>query len=313
MRGRPLSRPNPSVGAVIVKHGKVIGRSWTQPGGRPHAEKMALDQAGACAKGATLYASLEPCAHVSERGPSCSDAIIEAGIAKLVYAVTDPDPRTAGSGAEKLRAAGIKVSQMENAAATASLSGYLTRQSGARPFVTLKLAMSLDGFIALPSGESQWITGEASRAHVHSRRAQSDAILVGGGTWRGDLPRLDVRLEGLENRSPQRIVLTRGVVPDDVKIINRPEQIGSLEDVQYLYVEGGAETAASFLKADLVDRMELYRAPIILGSGRSAISDIGLGTLADAHGRWMLADQRMLGSDTYEAYDRVRPSTGEGN
>ena len=305
-KGRPLSRPNPSVGAIIVKDGIVVGRGHTQTGGRPHAEKVALDQAGDSAKGATLYVTLEPCNHKSDRGPSCSDAIVDARPARVVYALTDPDPRTAGSGAKKLRNAGILVDQIESAEAEAGLSGYLTVQRLGRPHVTLKLALSMDGLIALPNGESQWITSKAARAHVHSRRAMADAILVGGGTWRADRPKLDVRLPGLEDRSPQRVLLTRGVPLDGVKIINTPGQIAALEGVHYIYIEGGGETAASFMRDDLVDRIELYRAPIILGAGRSAIADIGLENLGDAHDRWRMIDQRMLGTDTYEAYERRR-------
>ncbi len=302
LRGRPMSSPNPSVGAIVVKDGKVVGRGWTQTGGRPHAEAQALEDAGEAANGAALYCSLEPCAHRSERGPSCSDLIAASGLARLVYAVEDPDPRTAGAGAEKIAKSGVKVTRVDCAAASESLAGYLTRQEHGRPHVTLKLAMSLDGCIARADGESQWITGEASRAHVHSRRALSDAILVGGGTWRADSPRLDVRLPGLEQRSPRRIVLTRGVPIDDVKIINRPEQIATLEDVQYLYVEGGAQTAASFLGEGLVDRLEIYRAPILIGGGLPALTDYGLSTLADAHGQWQMVERRRFGPDTFEAY-----------
>ena len=169
----------------------------------------------------------------------------------------------------------------------------------------MKIAMSLDGCIAMASGESQWITGDVARAHVHARRAGADAILVGGGTWRSDKPRLDVRLPGLEQRSPQRAVLTRGVPPDGVKVINTPEQIETL-DAFYLYIEAGANIAASFLRADLVDRLEIYRAPIVIGNGYAAVGDIGLGALADAHGRWALEERRQLGSDSFEAYSRLR-------
>lgn len=306
LRGRPASTPNPSVGAIIVKNGRVVGRGFTQPGGRPHGEAEALAQAGEHAKGATLYTSLEPCAHPSQRGPTCSELIAESGVTRVVYALVDPDPRTAGQGAEKLREAGVTVEHIENAAACHSLCGYLARRVEGRPHVTLKLAMSLDGFIALPSGESQWITGEASRSHVHSRRAMADAILVGGGTWRADKPRLDVRLPGLEDRSPRRIVLTRGVPIDGVTIINTPAQIAALDGVQYLYVEGGGQAAASFLREDLVDRIEMYRAPIILGAGIHGLADIGLGKLGDAHGQWRICERRMLGSDTFEAYQRQR-------
>ncbi len=306
VRARPQSNPNPGVGAILVKDGAVIGRGWTQAGGRPHAEAMALSLAGGDARGATLYVTLEPCAHRSDRGPACSDLVASAGLASLVYAVRDPDPRTAGQGAKRIAEAGIEVRHVPCSAATDSLEGYLIRSRHDRPHVTLKLAMSLDGCTALASGESQWITGEAARAHVHSRRAMADAILVGGGTWRSDHPRLDVRLPGLEGRSPARYLLTRGDAPDGVQSIGSPEGISELANVQYLYVEGGAETAAAFLAADLVDILHLYRAPIILGDGARSVADSGLTDLASAHDRWTLTDRRQLGSDRFEAYRRIR-------
>lgn len=207
----------------------------------------------------------------------------------------------------RLRAAGIAVDIVKTPEVESSLAGYLTRAHLGRPFVTLKLAVSLDGQIATAAGESQWITGETARAHVHSRRAMHDSILVGGGTWRSDQPRLDVRLDGLEHQSPRRVLLSRGIAPDGVAVINTPSQIDRLGQVQYLYVEGGAQTAGSFLAEDLVDRIELYRAPILIGEGRSALGDIGLDRLADAHGRWTLTERRQLGSDSYEAYSRSRP------
>ena len=305
-RGRPLSRPNPAVGCVLVKDGRVVGRGWTQKGGRPHAEAAALDYAGESARGATAYVTLEPCAHRSPRGPACADRLIEVGVARVVVAVEDPDPRTAGEGIARLSAAGIATALLPIPEAEASLAGYLYRAKKGRPHVTLKLATSLDGCIAMADGQSQWITGAAARAHVHSRRALADAILVGGGTWRADKPRLDVRLPGLEDRSPQRILLTRGIPPDGVKVINAPSQIDRLDGVQYLYVEGGAQVAASFLTEDLVDRIELYRAPIVIGAGKHALGDIGLALLSEAHGRWALVEQRQLGSDTYQAYSRTR-------
>lgn len=304
-RGRPLTHPNPAVGCIIVKDGKVVGRGWTHDGGRPHAEAAALEQAGVAARGATAYVTLEPCAHRSERGPACSDLLVASGVARVVVGVEDPDPRTAGAGLERLRKAGIIADLLPSAEAVASLAGYLIRAKEGRPHVTLKLATSLDGCIAMANGESQWITGEAARAHVHSRRAMSDAILVGGGTWRKDKPQLDVRLPGLEDRSPQRVVLTRGVAPDRAKVINAPGQITRL-DAQYLYVEAGTDVAASFIEQDLVDRLELYRAPILIGGGWPALGDIGLASLAQAHGRWCLVERRQLGSDSYEAYSRTR-------
>ena len=293
------------MGCILVKDDRVVGRGWTHAGGRPHAEAAALDQAGEAARGATAYVTLEPCAHRSPRGPACSDLLVEAGVARVVAGVEDPDPRTAGDGLARLRTAGIEASLLPSPAAEASLAGYLTRARHDRPHITMKIAMSLDGCIAMASGESQWITGDAARAHVHSRRAQADAILVGGGTWRADRPGLDVRLPGLETRSPQRVVLTRGVAPDGVKVINTPAQVAGL-DALYLYVEAGANIAASLLAADLVDRLELYRAPIVIGGGRGAVAELGLDSLAAAHGRWQLAESRQLGSDSFAAYSRLR-------
>ena len=306
-RARPISRPNPGVAALLVRDGRVIRRGWTQAGGRPHAEAAALADLGPDgAKGATLYVTLEPCAHKSERGPACTDLVIAAKPERVVIGQLDPDPRTAGEGVRRMEEAGIAVSVLDDTASRESLAGYLTRAEHGRPFVTLKLAMSLDGCIALADGTSQWITGEEARAHVQAQRARHDAILVGGGTWRADKPRLNVRLPGIEDRSPDRVLLTRGVAPDGVRVINRPEQIADLEGVQYCYVEGGAEAAASFLKADLVDALHIYRAPIIIGDGLRGIGGLGLSDLAEAHGRWHLTEKRLLGSDTFSAYLRIR-------
>lgn len=309
LRARPLSRPNPGVAALVVHHSRVIARGWTQPGGRPHAEAIAL--AGLAPEvlvGATLYVTLEPCAHHSARGPSCADLIVAARPARVVIGQHDPDPRTAGQGIARLEAAGIAVSLLDDPASAASLAGFLMRQRHGRPWVTLKLATSLDGCIALADGTSQWITGDAARAHVHARRAQHDAILVGGGTWRADRPRLDVRLPGLEARSPQRVVLTRGSAPEGTTAIASPAAIASLAGVQYLYVEGGAEAAAAFLAADLVDELHLYTAPVLIGEGKRALGPLGLASLAEAHGRWHLHERRQLGSDTFAAYWRTRNS-----
>lgn len=305
-RARPLSRPNPPVGAVAVRDGRVVGRGWTRPGGRPHAEAVALAQAGAAARGATLYVTLEPCAHLSERGPACAELAETAGLARVVVAVEDPDPRTSGAGLARLAAAGAAVERLSSASAEASLAGYLARRRLGRPHVTLKLATSLDGCIALADGASRWITGEAARAHAHLERALADAILVGGGTLRADAPRLDVRLPGLAQRKPERWLLTRGVAPAGWKAISDPHDIAAMADVSWLLVEGGALTAAAFLAADLVDRLLLYRAPIVIGGGRPAVAALGDGTLADRHGRWRLVDRRLLGSDTFEAYERRR-------
>ncbi len=287
----------------------VVGRGWTQPGGRPHAEAMALAQAGERATGATAYVTLEPCAHDSVRGPACADRLIAAGVARVVAGVRDPDPRTSGQGLERLRAAGVAADCVDHVASRRSLAGYLTRAELGRPQVTLKLALSLDGSLALADGTSRWITGPEARAHVHARRAMADAILVGGGTWRADAPRLDVRLEGLEARGPARWVLTAQPV-EGACTITAPQAIADMVAVQYLYVEGGARTAAAFLAADLVDRLELYRAPIVIGGGRATIGDIGLTDLAAAHDRWRLTERRQLGSDAFTAYERTRCSPG---
>jgi diaminohydroxyphosphoribosylaminopyrimidine deaminase/5-amino-6-(5-phosphoribosylamino)uracil reductase len=343
-RGRGRTSPNPNVGCLIVKDGRVVGRGWTQPGGRPHAEAMALAEAGEAVRNATAYVTLEPCAHASPRGPACADLLVAARPRRVVAALTDPDPRTAGQGFARLRGAGISVTEGALAAeAGRSMAGFLTRQALGRPHVTLKLALSLDGMIARADGESRWITGDAARAHVHLERSRHEAILVGRGTWDVDQPRLDVRLAGLEERSPRIIILSSspqkgpqqsatllgtqklGSIFEPsgstesagdgsqlslgrrkVEVISAPGEIAALSGVDHLFVEGGAATASAFLKADLVDRLLLYRAPILIGAGKPALADIGLDTLAEAHGRWRITDSRMLGIDRLEVYERVR-------
>ena len=301
-RTRGMTAPNPNVGCVIVANGIVVGRGWTRAGGRPHAEAMALEQARARAAGATAYVTLEPCAHVSPRGPACSDLLIAAGVSRVVVAHRDPDPRTDGQGIARLRAAGIAVEVgLREGEAARVMAGFLTRRARARPFVTLKLALSLDGAAAMADGRSQWITGAAARAHAHLERARHEAILVGRGTWEADRPRLDVRLPGLEHRAPERVVLSSRAI-DGVRTIAHPSEIAGLAG-DHLLVEGGARTAAAFLNADLVDRLLLYRAPIVVGGGRT-LSDIGLTDLTHAHGRWRLSDARALGSDRVEVYER---------
>lgn len=303
-RARPLSRPNPPVAALVVNRGGVLGRGWTGAGGRPHAEAVALDQAGDAARGATLYVTLEPCAHRSQRGPACADLVVAAGLARVVVGVEDPDPRTAGAGLARILTAGIAAKLVPSPEAEASLAGYLSRRRRGRPHVTLKLALSLDGCLALRDGQSRWITGDEARAHAHLERARSDAIIVGGGTLRADAPGLDVRLAGLEARSPERWLLTRGLAPEGWTALASPSDIAQ-GNALYVLVEGGAETAAAFLRADLVDRLLIYRAPIVMGGGRPGIADIGLTDLAAAHHRWRATDRRVLGSDTLEAYERV--------
>ncbi|RJG54326.1 bifunctional diaminohydroxyphosphoribosylaminopyrimidine deaminase/5-amino-6-(5-phosphoribosylamino)uracil reductase RibD [Sphingobium terrigena] len=305
-RGRGLSTPNPNVGCLIVKDGHVVGSGWTQKGGRPHAEAQALGQAMEQARGATAYVTLEPCFHLSPRGPRCADLMARAGVARVVIALRDPDPRTDGQGAAWLRERGITVEMglLADEAARA-MAGFVLRQTRGRPHVTLKLGLSLDGRIALADGSSRWITGPDARAHAHVERARHDAILVGGGTLRADAPGLDVRLAGLEDRSPRRILLSRSDAPAGWERIGAPDEIAALDRVDHLLVEGGAETAAAFLRAGLVDRLLLYRAPIIIGAGLAGIGDIGLMDLAHAHDRWRLTDERRLGVDRLEVYEAV--------
>ncbi len=301
-RGAGRTGLNPNVGCIIVKSGRIIGRGWTQPGGRPHAEAMALAQAGQDAGGADVYVSLEPCAHESERGSACADMLAAARPARVIAAMQDPDLRTSGKGLQRLKSAGINTSMgILETAARKLLQGFISRQTAGRPFVTLKLATSMDGAIAMADGSSRWITGEAARAHTHIERMRSDAILVGAGTVRADNPALDVRLSSLEDRSPRRIMLGHDDAPNGWDVIRSPEDISALE-CNNLLVEGGAQTAASFLRAGLVDRLMLYRAPILIGGGKPCLADIGLEHLADAHGKWQLQDSRMLGMDRMDVY-----------
>ena len=307
-RGR--SAPNPNVGSIIVSSsGRIIGRGATALGGRPHGEAAALAEAGKRAAGAAVYVTLEPCAHASERGPACTDLLLEAKPARVVIGLKDPDPRTAGRGIRRLRRAGIEVALgVCRDEARRSLSGWLTRLELGRPRITLKLALSIDGKIALPSGESKWITGEDARRHVHLERAHSDMILVGRGTLLADEPHLDVRLPGLEERSPRRALLTRGESVDGWETLRNPRDVYRLHDVNDLLVEGGSATATAFLTEDLVDRILIYRAPIIVGEGKSSFGYVGLDAIADAHGRWRLVDEQRLGVDRLEVYERVRES-----
>jgi diaminohydroxyphosphoribosylaminopyrimidine deaminase/5-amino-6-(5-phosphoribosylamino)uracil reductase len=305
---RGQSAPNPNVGCVIVSaNDRIIGRGATARGGRPHAEAIALDQAGKRSRDSTIYVTLEPCAHQSPRGPACTDLLLAAKPSRVVIAMKDPDPRTAGKGIQRLRRAGIEVALgVGRDAARQSLAGWLTRLTLGRPRITLKLALSIDGKIALPSGESKWITGEDARRHVHLERAHSDMIVVGRGTFMADRPRLDVRLPGLEERSPRRALLTRGEPENGWETLRNPGDVFGLHDVNDLLVEGGSGTATAFLTDDLVDRILIYRAPIIVGEGKSSFGYIGLDGIADAHGRWRLVDEQRLGVDRLEVYERER-------
>ncbi|WP_310474062.1 bifunctional diaminohydroxyphosphoribosylaminopyrimidine deaminase/5-amino-6-(5-phosphoribosylamino)uracil reductase RibD [Sandarakinorhabdus sp.] len=305
-RGIGTSFPNPAVGCVIVNDGRVVARGWTQPGGRPHAEGAALAAAGAAAEGATAYVTLEPCAHVSPRGPACADSLIAAGVARVVIAAHDPDPRTNGDGAARLRAAGISVTTGVRAAeAEQQLAGFLTRLKRGRPHITLKLAVSLDGAIAMADGRSKWITGDRARAAAHLERARCDLIVVGRGTWDADAPTLDVRLPGLETRSPRIGVVGRGDgLPEHVT--HFPDLAAVTADPALcVLVEGGMGLGASLLSADLIDALILMRAPILIGAGRT-LADIGLADLPQAHGRWRAESIVTLGPDRIERFTRTR-------
>lgn len=308
-RGRGRTAPNPNVGCVIVSGCRVVGRGWTQAGGRPHAEAMALAEAGAHANGATGYVTLEPCAHRSARGPACSDLLIAAGVSRVVAAIEDPDGRTSGKGFARLKAAGISVtSGVRPVEARRSMAGFLARQQRGRPSVTLKLATSLDGCIAMADASSRWITGPQARAHAHLERSRHEAILVGRGTYDADSPRLDVRIEGLETRNPARVLLSTTTVQaiPGWTVIGSPHAIATLPGIDHILVEGGAAVASAFLATDLVDRLLLYRAPILIGGGKPALGDIGLADLTDAHRRWAMVDARQLGMDRIEVYERER-------
>lgn len=339
--------PNPAVGCVIVAEGQIVGRGWTQPGGRPHAETEALERAGAAARGATAYVTLEPCAHHG-RTPPCTDAMIAAGIARVVVSHIDPDPRVNGFGLTKLRAAGIAVDVgLCEAEAREINEGFLLAKTAGRPMVTLKLASSLDGEIATAAGESKWITGELARRRAHLIRSQHDAILIGSGTALADNPRLDVRLPGMEARAPLRVVLDgRQRVGESLDLVQRSAEQRTLiftgegamhplaerpgleicgvpqtneglapdavlaalarRGVTRVMIEGGAEVAAAFLKADLVDRICWFRAPQVLGGdGQAAVSGWGLGHLTDAP-RFARVRVERLEEDLLESLRRAR-------
>ena len=212
--------PNPAVGCVLVNEGRVVGRGWTQPGGRPHAETEALCRAGPSARGATAYVSLEPCCHRGQT-PPCAEALIEAGVRRVVVAIEDPDPRVSGGGIARLRSAGIAVETGLCADAAAEINaGFFSRVRRGRPLVTVKLATTLDGRIAMPSGESRWITGAPARARAHLLRAQHDAVMVGIGTVLADDPELTCRLNGLGTRPPVRIVVDRQLrIPPTARLL----------------------------------------------------------------------------------------------
>lgn len=330
--------PNPAVGCVLVRDGRIVGRGWTQPGGRPHAEARALVQAGEAARGATAYVTLEPCAHHGKT-PPCADALIRAGVARVVTALTDPDPRVAGRGHAMLRAASVIVTEDMLADEARQLnSGFLKRVERGLPHVTLKLATTLDGRIATAAGESRWITGAEARRAVHAMRARHDAVMIGVGTALADDPDLTVRGIGVV-RQPMRIVLDSSLrTPPDGRLArtardvplclihhNASEaaqqawqakgamvlQAGDLrsalqklasQGLTRIFSEGGAGVAASLLRDGLVDDLEIFTAGAMVGAdGFSAVGPLGLMQLDDAP-RYRLVGQRRVGGDTLSTW-----------
>jgi diaminohydroxyphosphoribosylaminopyrimidine deaminase/5-amino-6-(5-phosphoribosylamino)uracil reductase len=296
---------------VIVKDGRLMGVGWTQAGGRPHAETEALAMAGEAAQGATAYVTLEPCAHHG-RTPPCAEALVAAGVARVVCAVEDPDPRVNGGGFAILRKAGIAVVMgVGEVEARRDLAGFLTRIGKRRPYVILKLAVSGDGKIAHGKGERTRITGAEANARVHLLRAECDAILVGMETVLVDDPELSCRLPGLEKRSPRPFVMSRArELPPNSKLAGRgavvlrgspAEALGEMAGITRLLVEGGARVARSFLEAELVDEVRIFRSPTVLGpKGVGALAGFALETVL---GSYALREEETLGADRLSVYE----------
>jgi diaminohydroxyphosphoribosylaminopyrimidine deaminase/5-amino-6-(5-phosphoribosylamino)uracil reductase len=300
---RGATSPNPWVGALVVAADGSSFDGATAPPGGPHAEIDALAKAGPAARGATLYVTLEPCSHHGRTGP-CADAAIEAGIARVVVGVEDPDPHVAGQGLARLRDAGVAVEVGVGAAAVEqSLAPYLKHRTTGRPWVTLKLAATLDGRTAAADGTSRWITGVDARRDAHRLRATHDAVLVGAGTVRADDPELTVR--HVEGRDPLRVVL--GHAPEGAKVLPALELEGPLpqvlqtlgdQGVLSVLVEGGATVAHAFHQERLVDRYVLYLAPKLMGGsdGRPLLDGPGATSIDDAwQGR--ILSTTLLGGD----------------
>jgi len=327
--------PRPPVGAVVVSEdGRVVGEGATTPSPGPHAEVVALRRAGTAARGGTIHVTLEPCCHTGATGP-CTDAIIDAGIARVVAAVTDPDPRVLGRGLRRLREAGIEVVEgVEQERAAVLIEPFTVWTRTGRPFVTLKVAATLDGKVAAADGSSRWITGEAARAQVHDLRARCDAVIVGAGTVLADDPELTSRLPDLARPQPVRVVVDSsgrapatsrvfdGTVPTIVattagsaqtaagtgaEVVVLPESeagvdLGSLLDelgsrgMCHVLAEAGPTLAASLLFGQLVDRIVLYLAPKLVGGEAPGMLGTGVKTIADA---WDLSIERlsMVGPD----------------
>lgn len=343
-RGQGQVWPNPAVGCVIVNDGRIVGRGATMVGGRPHAEVAALAQAGPGAAGADVYVTLEPCSHHGQT-PPCAQALINAKVSRVIVACGDPDPRVNGAGIAMLRAAGLTVTTgVKQAEATYDHSGFFSRITRKRPFVTLKLAVTLDGKIATSSGESQWITGPNARLMVHTMRARHDAVMIGAGTMRADNPQLTVRGLG-QRRQPVRVVVSndlnlpitaqmmRTTVNAPVWLCHGPADADefvrqgavslscSMKDSRLdmravlqslaeqgltrVFCEGGGGLAASLLRNRLVDRLEVFQAgKIIGGDGTAAVASMGLKHLIDA-AQFRVVATRQIGGDVLTSWDAV--------
>jgi diaminohydroxyphosphoribosylaminopyrimidine deaminase/5-amino-6-(5-phosphoribosylamino)uracil reductase len=307
-RGIFTCRPNPAVGCVLVKDGVVVGQGFHATAGSAHAEINALKEAGDNAQGATAYVTLEPCSHQGKT-PPCVDALIQAQVVRVVTALQDPNPKVNGAGIKALKAAGIKVTTGVMADEAAELNlGFCHHMQMGKPYVRLKMAVSLDGKIATAAGESQWITGETARADVQQLRAQSGAVITGVGTVLSDNPRLNVRLENA--LQPLRVVMSRGTrMPHDAQLLSLPGDTwvepGSPEavlqklsghNIHSVLIESGPMLAGAFLDAGLVDELWWYIAPKIIGdAGQSAVT-LCIDTLAEAKG-FALVSHDKIGDD----------------
>jgi diaminohydroxyphosphoribosylaminopyrimidine deaminase/5-amino-6-(5-phosphoribosylamino)uracil reductase len=319
----PARGPNPRVGCVLLApDGAVLGEGWHGGAGTPHAEAAAVAAASADLRGAVAVVTLEPCNHTGRTGP-CSELLLERGVSRVVYAVGDPDPVAAG-GAERLRSAGVEVlGGVRASQGEALLEVWLHAIRRGRPFVTLKLATTLDGRVAAADGSSRWITSAESRAHAHGLRAAVDAIVVGTGTVLADDPALTARAEGgsLVEPQPLRVVVGERAVPDTARLRGPGGELVQLRtrdplevlralharQVRHLLVEGGPVLATAFLRAGVVDRVHAYVAPALLGSGRTAVDDLGVASIGGALRLWTRSVDR-LGPDVLIVAAPVEPS-----
>jgi diaminohydroxyphosphoribosylaminopyrimidine deaminase / 5-amino-6-(5-phosphoribosylamino)uracil reductase len=274
--GRGKTHDHPLVGAVVVRDGEVVGEGWYEYEAVRHAEVIALEQAGDGARGATLYVTLEPCSHHG-RTPPCADAVVAAGLARVVVGARDPNPVVDGRGIERIRAAGIEVELLDDLAARRQNEAWRVWKSLGRPFVTYKAAITLDGRVSIPG--RRWVSGEESRRRVHELRAASDAVAVGMGTVRADAPRLDARDVDVA-KQPRRIAFGHGPLPEgsELELLSGPieEELRALaaEGVQSLLLEGGPTLATAFVAAGLVDKLLLFVAPVLAGAGPHVFGEL---------------------------------------